>query len=57
MPPSWPGPVSAVWGNPGDATSPWRPVLQSRRYDRPVRVSADRWMLPPGAFRHTAGPT
>ena len=35
----------------------WRAVLQSRRYDRPVRVSADRWMLPPGAFRHTAGPT
>lgn len=26
----WPGPVTAHWGEPGDATSPWRLVLRCR---------------------------
>ena len=35
----------------------WGAMLQSRTYDRPVRVPGHLWTLPPGAFRHTAGPS
>lgn len=30
MPSTWPGEVSVHWGDPGDATSPWRLVLRCR---------------------------
>lgn len=42
---------------PAPVLAEWQTVLMARGYDRPARVTADRWMLPPGAFRHTAGPT
>ena len=35
----------------------WRPVLMSRTYDRPARVSPALWLLPPGAYRGGAGPS
>lgn len=38
MPSSWPGPVSAVWGDPGDDTSPWRLVLRCRWGEGPPLV-------------------
>lgn len=34
----WPGEVSAVWGDPGDATSPWRLVLRCRWGEGPPLV-------------------
>lgn len=42
---------------PAPVLDDWRPVLMSPTYDRPVRVAAGQWLLPPGAYRHGAGPS
>ena len=34
----WPGPVTIVWGPPGDASSPWRIVLRCRWGEGPPLV-------------------
>ena len=53
MPPSWPGQVSALWGAPGNPSSPWRIVLRCRWGDGVPLVVCG---LNPSTASPSAGP-